>query len=57
MGFLAENPILIDEMQFKENSPLLRTPVFDRRTRQPLETKITSVSEYVQRNLCEKFVF
>ena len=48
MGLMAENPILIDEMQIKENSPPPpRTPVFDKRTRQTFETKLTSVPGYV----------
>ena len=58
MGCSAENPILLDEEEDKENSSLTRTPVSGRPTRppallrsRPLGTRIEIVSDYVYRNL------
>ena len=57
MGRLAENPILLDDEESKENSPPT-TPVSERLTRPPawlrsgpFGTIIEKVPEYVQRNL------
>ena len=58
MGGSAENPILLDEEEDKENSPLTKTPVSERTTRppallrsHPFGTKIENVPDYVYRNL------
>ena len=61
MGSKAENPLLIDEEQDKDNSsPRHPTTPFSERTthslllrRRPFETKNEIVSEYVYRNMFE----
>ena len=58
MGGSAENPILLDEEEDKENSSPTTTPVPERPTRppallrsRPFETRIGNVPTYVYRNL------
>ena len=58
MGGSAENPILLDQVEEKENSPPTTTPVSERPTEPPIllkscpfGTKIENVPDYVYRNL------
>ena len=63
MGSMAENPILIDEEQDKENSPPHPTsPVYERPTQPspltrscPLGARIENVADYVYSKLFEYF--
>ena len=65
MSSMAENPILNDEEQDKENSPppVLTSPVSERPTELlalmrscPFGTKIVRIPEYPERNLFEYFL-
>ena len=65
MGPMAENPILIDEEQDKEDSPppLLSTPVLARPTQlivlmrsHPFGSKIVKLPDFVFRNLIELLI-
>ena len=58
MGDSAENPILLDEEEDKENSPPTTTPVSETPTRPlallrncPFGTRIGNVPDFVYRNL------
>ena len=56
MGPIAENPILIDKVQDKENSPPsppLTIPLPMLMRRHTIETKIEIVSEYVRGKLLQ----
>ena len=57
MGPIAENTILMNEMHIKENSPPPGSPVSEKQTRHPFETKNKSVPDYVEGNLCDQFVY
>ena len=61
LGGSAENPILLDEEQDKENSPPTTTPVSERPTRPPallrkcpFGTRIENVADYLYRKLFQK---
>ena len=61
MGGSAENPILLDEEEDKENSPPITTPVSERPTlppallrSRPFGTRIKNVPYYVYRDLFQK---
>ena len=64
MIWMAENPILIDEEQDKENSPPPPTTPFSERSTQipvlmrksPFGTRIDNVPENVYRTLYEQFI-
>ena len=64
MSSLAENPILIDEEQDKENFPhLLTTPISETSTQPPVlirscpfGTRNESVHDYVSKKLFEYFI-
>ena len=62
MGSSAENPILLEEKEDKENSPPTTTPVSERPTRlpallrsRPFGTRIKNVLEDVYRNLFNRY--